>query len=196
MEKRDILIDNATRARWGTRRAASRSTSRLRKRRVTAEFFLLWHNSSICHWSILQVPSPFLTRSWKNSHLNWQRWSSHSQWFSNKKSNHVNFRLLGTWEILTCPGTRSRCCRKTSERSKCWKLSPWQRTIWTLSRRWNHMCQKALPITNLLDSMYHCIRQPELLQDMGKLTKLENLNLSFNLIQSIPMSLQQLKNLK
>ena len=59
-----------------------------------------------------------------------------------------------------------------------------------------YMCQKALPITNLLDSMYHCIRQPELLQDMGKLTKLENLNLSFNLIQSIPMSLQQLKNLK
>ena len=51
-------------------------------------------------------------------------------------------------------------------------------------------------MTNLLDSMYHCIRQPELLQDMGKLTKLENLNLSFNLIQSIPMSLQQLKNLK
>ena len=41
MEKRDILIDNATRARWGTRRAASRSTSRLRKRRVTAEFFMV-----------------------------------------------------------------------------------------------------------------------------------------------------------
>ena len=123
-----------------------------------------WHNSSICHWSILQVPSPFLTRSWKNSHLNWQRWSSLSQWFSNNKSNHVNFRLLGTWEILTCPGTRSRCCRKTSERSKCWKLSPWQRTNWTLSRRWNHnMCQnfEILPMTNLLDSMYHCIRQPE-----------------------------------
>merc|ERR1712179_648869 len=33
-------------------------------------------------------------------------------------------------------------------------------------------------------------------QDTGKLTKLENVNLSFNLIQSIPMSLQQLKNLK
>ena len=118
---------------------------------------------------------------------------------NDKKSNHVNFRLLGTWEILICPGTRSRCCRKTSERSKCWKLSPWQRTNWTLSRRWNHnMCQnfEILPMTNLLDSMYHCIRQPELLQDMGKLTKLENLNLSFNLIQSIPMSLQQLKNLK
>ena len=41
MEKRSRLINNATRARWGTRRAASRSTSRLQKRPVTAKFFMV-----------------------------------------------------------------------------------------------------------------------------------------------------------
>lgn len=33
-------------------------------------------------------------------------------------------------------------------------------------------------------------------EDMGKMTKLENLNLSFNLLQSIPSSFQQLKHLR
>ena len=33
-------------------------------------------------------------------------------------------------------------------------------------------------------------------EDLGKLSKLETLNLSFNFIQSIPTSFQQLKHLK
>ena len=33
-------------------------------------------------------------------------------------------------------------------------------------------------------------------QDMGKLVKLENLNLGFNLLATIPSTLSQLKNLK
>ena len=33
-------------------------------------------------------------------------------------------------------------------------------------------------------------------EDIGKMSKLENLNLSFNLLQSIPSSFQQLKHLR
>ena len=33
-------------------------------------------------------------------------------------------------------------------------------------------------------------------EDVGKMTKLENLNVSYNLLQSIPSSFQQLKNIR